>query len=124
MKDSELDSQFKVNDRLVTLASYLLVSFMLACFSISAVQLGKALLPSWQGEYLVPLTLLISLEALYAQRAIRRFPTLSSEWALRRLSEWVVILVVLKLAEFAVRGPIDCRTAVVGAGFQDLFPYI
>lgn len=105
MKDSELDSQFRVNDRLVTLAGYLLVSLMLVCFSISAVELGKSLLPSWRGGYLVPLTLLISLEAMYAQRAIRRYPVFSPEWALRRLSEWVFILLVLKLAEFAARGP-------------------
>jgi hypothetical protein len=105
MKDTELDPQFRENDRLVTLASYLLVSFMLACFSISAVQLGRSLLPTWQAGYLIPLTILISLEAMYAQRAIRRYPVFSSEWALRRLSEWVFILVVLKLAEFAVRGP-------------------
>ncbi len=105
MKNSELDPQFKTNDRLVTLASYLLVSLMLACFSVSAVQLGMALLPSWQGGYLIPLSILISLEAMYAQRAIRNYPIFSTEWALRRISEWVFILLVIKLAEFAARGP-------------------
>ena len=105
MNDPNLDTQYRETDRLVTLASYLLVSLMLACVSISAVQLGMALLPSWQAEYLIPLSILISLEAMYAQRVNRRHAVFSSEWTLHRLSEWVFILVILKLAEFAVRGP-------------------
>lgn len=112
MNDPNLDTQYRESDRLVSLASYLLVSLMLACVSISAVQLGMALLPGWQAEYLIPVTILISLEAMYAQRANRRHAVFSSEWTLHRLSEWVFILVVLKLAEFVVRGPAQLFTEI------------
>jgi hypothetical protein len=105
MEEAHLDSNFRDNDRLVTLASYLLVCLMLACVSISAVQLGQALFPGWQGGYLAPLAFLVALEAMYAQRAIRNYSLFSPEWLLRRLSEWVFILLVLKLAEYALRGP-------------------
>ena len=104
MQADRLDSSYKDNDRLVTLASYLLVSLMLACVAISAVQLGQALFPGWQGGHLMPLAFLVALEAMYAQRAIRHYSLFSFEWLLRRLSEWIFILIVLKLAEYAVRG--------------------
>jgi hypothetical protein len=104
MQETPLDSSYRDNDRLVTLASILLVSLMLACVSISAVQLGQALFPGWQGGHLMPLAFLVALEAMYAQRAIRHYSLFSSEWLLYRLSEWIFILIVLKLAEYTARG--------------------
>lgn len=105
MEATQRDSNFRDNDRLINLASYLLVCFMLACVSISAIQLGQVFLPVWRAGYLIPMTFLVALEAMYAQRAIRQYSLFSPEWLVRRFSEWIFILIVLKLAEYTADGP-------------------
>jgi hypothetical protein len=60
--------------------------------------------PGWPGAFLVAASFLIALEAMFSRRALsgRSFP--QPEWVRYRLSEWIVILLGLKLFLYAAFG--------------------
>jgi hypothetical protein len=82
------------------------VGLMMACTTITFVQIGKAVFPGWDGSYLVVLAFLICIESMYIRRIIstQRITFLSTEWLLLRSAEWVVILIVLKIVLYLVNG--------------------
>jgi len=94
------------SDLLVNLASHLVVSFMMACTTITFVQVGKAVFPGWDGSYLVVLGFLICIESMYIRKVMstQRITFLTTEWILLRSAEWVVILITLKVVLYLVNG--------------------
>ncbi len=83
----------------------LTVSLMMICLTYAFVQLGERIFTGWSGIYLLPFVFLVSLEAQISRRLIRSVPIFSKEWFVRRGSEWVVLLVALKVTLYLVHGP-------------------
>jgi hypothetical protein len=104
MSNRELSELFKRNERLTTLLTHAIASLMLVCAVVSVVQIGEYLLPNWKGTYLIFLSFVVSLEAMVSHRAIREIHIFTPEWALYRATEWVTLLVGLKLFLYALNG--------------------
>jgi hypothetical protein len=106
MMEDTPEGSNSISDTLVNLASHLVVSLMMACTMLTFVQVGKAVFPGWDGSYLVLIGFLISMESMYVRKIMktRRINFPSTEWILLRGAEWVVILIVLKIALYLVNG--------------------
>jgi hypothetical protein len=55
--------------------------------------------PGWNGAYLVVLAFMVALESMYSHRLLRSMYITDPQWLGYRLSEWVVILVALKVTQ-------------------------
>jgi hypothetical protein len=89
----------RIDERLMILGGYLITSGMMACLAASMVQFGELAQPSWNGAYLVILGFLVALEALYSHRLLRNLFFTDPKYIGYRVSEWVVILIVLKFVQ-------------------------
>jgi hypothetical protein len=103
MSEITLHESFRLNERLSTLLSHFVVSAMIACAVIAGVQFAERLVPAWDGDYLVAVCFFVALEALYAKRVARPMGVFSRQWFVYRITEWIVILVVLKVIVLLVR---------------------
>lgn len=104
MEKQSLLELFGENERRTTLLHHLIASLMLGCMVMVIVQFGEALVFHWEGDFLGPLGVLVALEGMYSRRFVRQYDTLSREWLLYRLTEWVVILAGLKLLIYLLTG--------------------
>lgn len=104
MSEPNLNQLFGTNERRMSLIHHALSAAMIACLMVVVVRFAQALAPDWQGEYLLPLTFFMAVEAMLSQRLMREHDFLSREWILYRAAEWVVILVGVKLLLYALRG--------------------
>lgn len=104
MSEHHLIDVFRWNERTSLLIQNFLVILMMACFSASVVQLGAHLAPEWSGNYLIFVSILVSLEASYSRRAVKEVIFFTPEWFRFRIVEWVVLLIGLKLATYLVPG--------------------
>jgi hypothetical protein len=104
MSKQDLSELFRRNERLTTLLAHAIASLMLACAAVSVVQLGQYLLPSWHGAHLIFLIFIVSLEAMVSHRLMKGIYFFTPEWMLYRATEWVTLLVGLKLVLYAVNG--------------------
>jgi Domain of unknown function (DUF4129) len=104
MNNPELSETFTHNERLTTLLTHAVASLMLACAAVSIVQIAEYLLPNWDGTYLIFLAFIISLEAMISHRMMKGIYFLTPEWLLYRGTEWIIVLVGLKLVLYAVHG--------------------
>lgn len=104
MEKQSLLDLFNENERRTTLLHHLIASLMLGCMVMVIVQFGEALVYHWEGDFLGPLGVLVALEGMYSRRFVRQYDTLSREWWLYRLTEWVVILAGLKLLIYLLTG--------------------
>ena len=104
MSEADLAGGYRWNDRLATLINHLLVSLMLASVVVTITQLVEYLSPGWKGTYLVVAVFIFTLEGMYTRRLMEHEFVFSREWFLFRGTEWIVIIVLLKLVIYAVRG--------------------
>jgi hypothetical protein len=79
--------------------------FMTVCVVYVVIQIGERFFPGWNGLYLLLASLVLAFEAMLTKRAITIYFFQIYEWLPARLSEWVVILILLKLLLYIVRGP-------------------
>jgi hypothetical protein len=75
-----------------------LVSLMMACFSISVIQVLGILPVSFDATYLGFFSVLVSLESIGSYRWLQGKPPGSTHVLTYRISEWVILLLILKLA--------------------------
>jgi hypothetical protein len=101
---NQLVEAFRSNERLSNLFSALFVAAMMACLGLTALALGQRLQPGWNGGYLPWVCLIVSLEAIFSQRRLRRTSDLDTSATVYRLVELVVILVGLKVAIYLWQG--------------------
>ncbi|HLF29228.1 MAG TPA: DUF4129 domain-containing protein [Anaerolineae bacterium] len=118
MSDLQTHESFHLNERVSIFASHLSVSAMIACLAASVVQFGQRVVSTFNGDYLLPVCFLVALEAAYTQRGTQGMDFPSRRWAVYRLTEWVVILVTLKVIVLLAREA-TAGTALLGA---DLSP--
>lgn len=104
----------RLNERVSTLASHLLVCAMLACAMITLVEFGHYLVPDWRAGYLPWVTIVFCLDAMYTKRAIRKIALFSLEWAIFRGVEIVVLLLGLKVLLYLIRGPAQLWADLAG----------
>jgi len=102
---SELRDSLHWNERFSNLVSYGLVSLMMLCLTQAIVQTGQRFLPGWDGVYLLIFCYIVAVESLYATHRTRHTTASNQYWLAYRLSEWVVILLALKVVLYLVRGP-------------------
>ena len=76
--------------------NYVFVVVMMVCFAMVLVKAIESVPPGWNGNYLIILTLLISVESLITFRTIKQGTILDANPILLRFTEWVVILIVVK----------------------------
>jgi hypothetical protein len=104
MSEDNLAQRFQKNERLTTFVTHLIVALMLGSVAVSVVQFGEYLAPGWNGAYLVPLSVLVALEAMYSRRKIRHAGFFSREYIFYRLTEFVLLFLGIKLVLYLVRG--------------------
>lgn len=100
----DMGQSFRQNERLATLVNYGVASLMLVCVVVAILQQAAILAPGWNAGYLLPFCFILSLESMYTHRSLDRQTWLDPEWYLYRGTEWVVILVMLKLVMYLVNG--------------------
>jgi hypothetical protein len=99
-----LHDLFQRNARLSALLGSLIASLMLACAVVPVARIFEVLSPGWPGTFLVAACFLIALEAMFSRRALRGRSFPQPEWLRYRLSEWILILLGLKLLLYAAFG--------------------
>lgn len=108
----------RLNERVATTLSYLIVSGMVIFLLIIVVRFGQALLPTWDGSYLVLLGFLVALETFYTQRMRKNLTVLDQEWFIFYLAEFVVLVLLLKGFQL-LAGGIDGLWSQISAMSQD-----
>jgi len=73
-----------------------LLTAMITCLSISLKNLIKANNPSWSGTYFLAGVVLVTIEAIYSYRTIRRYRHIRDKRLRFRLAEWGIILLSMK----------------------------
>ncbi len=104
MNDGQPQVHLRINVRAMALAQYLIVSVMMACAGITLVEVGERLLAEWQGDFVVFLCFLVTLEAMYSRRISRQFSFPTGEWILFHLGEVLLLMIVIKATLYQVRG--------------------
>jgi hypothetical protein len=94
----------RANERLARLAGTVMVAAMMACVMVTIVQLLEVIFPGWNGNMLIVVAFFLALEAMNLQRSRRErsFPDL--DWFVFYITEWVVILLILKIVMLAGQG--------------------
>ena len=100
----KLIEAYKLNEKIASLVSYLLVVGMLFCLGLAARELIARILPERNIDYLPYFCVLASLAGIYSQRKLHRSSELETSPLVYRAVEWVVLLVLLKLAIYAWNG--------------------
>ena len=75
---------------------YLLVFLMMACAVMSLGMLIQNVLPGWHSGIIAGILSFIVIDRLYTYRGMRSLIPLSSEWAIAILSQWLLILLVMR----------------------------
>ena len=101
---TRLIEAYKLNEKLSSLVSYLLVAGMLFCLGIAARNIIARLLPDRNIAYLPYFCFLVSLAGIYSQRKLHHSSELETNPLVYRVVEWIVILVMLKFAIYAWNG--------------------
>jgi Domain of unknown function (DUF4129) len=102
--EQERGTQPRRDSALTTLPNYLIVSGMLACTAIGAVQLGMQLTPAWNAWYVPLLCFCIALESAYMTRYVR-YGKLPVPWYVLRGIEAAVVFLMLRSLLGVLRGP-------------------
>lgn len=89
---------------LSALARHALAVVMVLCLALAFIDLAQRLIPALPVGLLAGFSLVVSIEAMYAAHVLSRGSVYGRSAATYRFTEWVVILVSLKLALYATRG--------------------
>ncbi len=84
----------------------------MVCFSLVIINAIHSAIPSWNGSYLVILALLVAAESLTSSRLIKNSSILNSNPLVVRITEWIVILIVVKLLKYLFTNPAQLLTDI------------
>jgi hypothetical protein len=87
----------------------LLIAGVIVCFINTLAEAVRFFCPFWRGSYLVFATLLVTGEALYAHRTLTRRDRPGGSRLRYRLTEWGMLLLVLRLISFAEEPTIELQ---------------
>jgi hypothetical protein len=85
------------NERAFHLISYALVFLMMGCTILTISILIDSLFPEWHTAILAGAALLVVIDRLYTYRQMKSLTFLSTEWLISIGTQWVVILLVIRL---------------------------
>lgn len=93
-------------DRFVlsALTRHALAVLMVLCLALAFIDLAQRLMPALPVALLAGFSVAVSIEAMYAAHVLSRGSVYGRSAATYRFTEWVVILVLLKLALYVARG--------------------
>jgi hypothetical protein len=97
MKPSEITPESRFNENTSRLIGYGLVAAMMTCVAATLINFAFRLSGTWQPWYLAVLVFITTLERLYTYRPFSKFSLFSSEWLTAYGTEWVILLVMVKL---------------------------
>ena len=80
------------------LISSFLLAGMLVCAALTFLSLVETILPGWQPPYAAVLVFISALERLYIHPHYKKLALFSREWALVIATEWVVLILLVKLS--------------------------
>jgi hypothetical protein len=100
---ADLFTNYRTSQAQSTLLGNIIAVLMMVSLTIAVVQLGERIFPEWHGVYLVWASLLISMEAIYTRKYSRQLE--GRERIFFRISEWIAILVALKILIYLVHDP-------------------
>lgn len=94
-----LPPRFKIfKTSLPLVFNYFLFSLMIALFTYTLVRLGESASPGWEGNYLIWVSLVVALEALFSRKILSNKVPFTLEWILGYLTEAVMILISMKVS--------------------------
>ena len=102
-------------------ASYAVVLGMVICLAIVAIQFLQWIVPTWDASGMLVLCILAAMEAVASHSLIKRLPTAQRQLLFYRLTEWAIILVLLKLFAELVAGPASLWNNILL--WPDKFPF-
>jgi hypothetical protein len=86
-------------------ASYVIVLAMIICLAIVCIQFMQWLVPTWNSSGMVLVCTLAAIEAAASNRLIKQLHSAQHQLAFYRITEWAIIIILLKLfVEFSL-GP-------------------
>jgi hypothetical protein len=100
---ADLFTSYQTSQAQSTLFGDIIAVLMMVSVSVAVVQLGERIFPEWHGLYLVITTLLLAIEAMVSRKRAQLLE--GREKVIFRISEWIAILVALKLLIYMVNGP-------------------
>jgi hypothetical protein len=90
----------------ISLSIYdLILGLMFACFTFILYKTIRSNDPDWNGTYIIFLAFLISIESTISKSIISKSDILNARPIISRISEWIVILVVVKASIYLYTGP-------------------
>lgn len=104
MESTNHSDALRWNARLATSASFVLVSIMMACVVSTGVQILQLINPAFQGGYLIPICVLVGLEASFGQRRMKYYSFPQPEWIAYRIAEFTVLIIGLRLLFYWLNG--------------------
>lgn len=107
MNKLPLAEAIKINLQNSILAAYLVIALMMTCVTFTLMLLAQRFVPDWEGTYILVIGFLLALEGMYTQRVLRRSGLTYIDRFFSHIAEWVVIMIILRLIVFLLRGPGD-----------------
>jgi hypothetical protein len=104
MSRLQMKTVFRANEFLSLTFSRILLIVMMTCFGTALVQVIQGFVPTWNGSFLGLFCLITSIEAILMQNRLRKASDLEHSTTFYRVMEWVVILIVLKIALYFQEG--------------------
>lgn len=80
-----------------------MVALLMCTLAISVVHIGERFTPGWGGAYLIFSCLIIAVEAMVIRKRAKELE--GQERVIFHVSEWIAILIALKILIYLIRGP-------------------
>jgi hypothetical protein len=100
----EIPASTRLNESVFRTISYILVTLMIVCGVLTFGNLVNRYVNTWSTAATAIVSALIVLDRLYTYQKMKSFPILSEEWLLAVSTQWIVIIVVLKVVLGLVNG--------------------
>lgn len=97
MSSSVFSPESRINEHVFRLVSSLLVATMLTCATLTFVSLLGHIYSNWHPWYLGAASFIIALDCQYSHRSLHKLNPFSREWLFGFGSQWLIILVVLRV---------------------------
>src|SRR5258706_14980515 len=102
---SKINSKAIANVRLFRFISYGLVFLMIVCIVMTINGLIQNTLPDWSSGIITGVMLFITMDRLYTYHRFKHLQLFSSEWAITIGTQWIVIILFIRLFLSYVKGP-------------------
>ena len=94
-------NRFKRNPWTDLLFRPVVITIMIMCLAVSAVNLVRLVNPAWNGIYFLLGIFIVTVEAIYSYRLLKNYSSWRVSIVRYRLAELVILFLILKLLNFA-----------------------